>query len=122
MTGVPVTRETQVNAAIALAVAAGMLFLPRPFLRLFGIDAAEVTGTARFGWRLFAVRNVWVGVRALQGDPSAAATFLPVQLMDQAVFWQAYASRSVPRRAAVMAAATSGVIIALEARRLARGA
>ncbi|PTL58277.1 hypothetical protein [Paraconexibacter algicola] len=115
-----VARETRINAAVALAVAAGVTFAPTPFLRLFGIDAAEVTGAARFGWRLFAVRNVWVAVRALQGDPSATGAFLPVQLMDQVVFWQAYRARSVPRRAPLMAAATSGLIIALELRRTAR--
>jgi hypothetical protein len=113
-------RETQLMASIALVVAAAATFAPRGFLRLFGIDAAQATGAGTFGWRLFAMRNVWVGVNALRGERWAAEAFLPVQLLDQAVFWQAYASRSVPRRAAVQAAAASGVIIALDVRR--RGA
>ena len=37
--------------------------------------------------------------------------------MDQVVFWHAYRTRSVPRRAAVLAAAASGAIVALDLRR-----
>jgi hypothetical protein len=104
-------------AAIALTVAAGSAASPRAFLRPFGIDGAEVTGAAAFGWRLFAVRTAYLGARAWRGDEAARAAFLPVQLADQAVFWHAFATRSVPRRAAVMAAAASGAIIALDGRR-----
>ena len=53
----------------------------------------------------------------MRGDPTARNAFLPVQLLDQAVFWHAFGTRSVPRRAAVLAAATSGVIIALDVKR-----
>ncbi len=106
--------RTRAMAAIALVVAAGATAAPVPFLRAFGIAPADVTGAAAFGWRLFAARNVWISVRALGGDPSAEAAFLPVQVLDQAVFWHAYATRSVPRRASVLAAAASGVIVALD--------
>lgn len=114
--------RTRVVAGIALAVAAGSTLAPAPFLRLFGIAPDQVTGAAAFGWRLFAMRNVYVGVQALRGNATAEAAFLPIQVLDQAVFWQAFATRSVPRRASVMAAAASGVIIALDvARRRAAG-
>lgn len=106
--------RTRAVAAVALAVAAGCTAAPTPFLRLFGIHPADVTGAAAFGWRLFAMRNVWISARALRGDPSAEAAFLPIQLLDQAVFWHAFATRSVPRRASVLAAAVSGVIVALD--------
>lgn len=114
--------RTRAMAGIALAVAAGSALAPAPFLRAFGIDRADVTGTAAFGWRLFAARNVWIGVRALRGDRSAEAAFLPVQALDQAVFWHAFATRSVPRRASLLAAGASGVIVALDLARRRAGA
>ena len=109
--------EARATAAIALGVAAGSALAPRAFLRVFGIAPEEVTGAAAFGWRLFAARTGYLGARAWSGDAAARDAFLPVQLLDQAVFWHAYATRSVPRRATVMAAATSGVIVALDLRR-----
>ena len=86
----------------------------RPFLRLFGIPDHEVTGAAAFGWRLFAARTAYISALAWRGNETARDMFLPVQLLDQAVFWQAFARRSVPRRASLLAAATSGAIIALD--------
>jgi hypothetical protein len=113
------TSETAARgmAGIGATVAAGSALAPRPFLRLFGIGPREVTGAAEFGWRLFAVRTAYLSALALRGDPAARAAFLPVQVLDQVVFWHAFANRSVPRRAAVMAAAASGVIVALDLRR-----
>ena len=101
-------------AAIGATVAGGAGLAPRSFLRMFGIDASEVTGAAAFGWRLFAVRTGYLSVLAARGNRLAEDAFLPVQVLDQAVFWHAFATRSVPRRAAVMASAASGAIIALD--------
>lgn len=104
-------------AAIAGGVATASALSPRAFLRLFGVDPDEVTGAAEVGWRLFSVRTAYLGARAWGGDASARDAFLPVQLLDQVVFWHAFFKRSIPRRGALMAAATSGVIIAIDARR-----
>ncbi len=102
-------------SSIAAVVAAGAAISPRTFLRPFGIREEDVTGAAEFGWRLFAVRTGYIAYRAaLRNDGSAVGAFLPVQLLDQAVFWEAFASRRVPRRAALLAAAASGGIIALD--------
>jgi hypothetical protein len=102
------------TGALALAVGASATASPRHMLRLFGIAPREVTGAAAFGWRLFGVRTAFVAAGALRGDRSARAVVLPVQLADQVVFAQAYRARSVPRRAAVLAMATSGALIALD--------
>ncbi len=101
-------------AGIAGTVAAGAALSPRLFLRPFGVAPREVTGAAAFGWRLFAVRTAYLAARAWRGDPAARAAFLPVQLLDQLVFWHAFATRSIPRRGAVLAAAVSGAIIVLD--------
>ncbi len=117
-----IERAARGMAAIGLTAAAGSGLAPRAFLRVFGIPGEDVTGAAAFGWRLFAVRTGYLSVMALRGDEAARAAFLPVQALDQAVFWQAYAAGSVPRRAAVLAAATSAAIIGLDlARRSAGG-
>ena len=93
----------------------GSAVAPRTFLGLFGIPGDEVTGTAAFGWRLFAVRTGLISVLAWRGDETAQRVFLPVQILDQAVFWHAFATRVLgPRRASLLAAATSGAIIALD--------
>ena len=84
---------------------------------MFGIAPREVTGAAAFGWRLFAVRTGYLSALAWRGDETARAAFLPVQLLDQVVFWHVFAARSVPRRAALLAAGTSGAIVALDVRR-----
>lgn len=110
-------RDARAMAAIGATVAAVSALAPRPFLRAFGIAPAEVTGAAAFGWRLFAVRTAALSALAWRGDPTARGLFGPVQLADQAVFWHAYATRSIPRRAAVTASATSAAIIALDVRR-----
>ena len=112
--------DAETRAMAGMGVAMAMVAAPKPFLRVFGIPAADVTGTAEFGWRLFAVRNAWVTALALRGDKTAQSAFLPIQLMDQAVFWHAFARRSVPRRAPVLAATVSGAIIALDLRRRSR--
>jgi hypothetical protein len=102
-------------AAVGATVAAGTGLAPRQFLRLFGIDPSEVTGAAAFGRRLFAVRTAYLSALAARGNATAQDAFLPVQVLDQAVFWHAFATRSVPRRAALMASAASAAIIALDA-------
>lgn len=100
--------------SIAALVAVGAGMAPRRFLRLFGVPGREVTGAAAFGWRLFAVRTAYLTALAVRGDESARNASLPVQMLDQVVFWHAIANRSVPRRAAALAATASGAIIALD--------
>lgn len=112
---------TRGMAAVAAGVATASMLSPRAFLRLFGIPGHEVTGAAAFGWRLFAVRTGYLSALAARGDDAAVAAFLPVQLLDQVVFWHAFATRSVPRRASLLAVATSGAIIVLDLRRRQRG-
>ena len=113
------TSETaaRATAAIGGTVALASTVAPRRFLRLFGVPGSQVTGAAIFGLRLFAVRTAYISALAWRGRAWARDAFLPVQLLDQVVFWHAFASRLIPRRGAVLAAGTSGVIVALDARR-----
>jgi hypothetical protein len=101
-------------AGIALAVAVIAAISPRIALRLFGTDSSEVTGAAVFGWRLFAVRIGYLGVLAWRGDRTATNAFLPIQVLDQIVFWHALATGSIRRRTAMLASTTSGAIILLD--------
>jgi hypothetical protein len=107
-------RLARANVVIALAVGVGAAVSPRLLLRAYGVPASEVTGAAVLGWRLFAMRNLAVGVAAWRGDESARAMFLPVQVLDQMAFASAYSSRDLPRPAVLAAMATSGAIVAMD--------
>lgn len=110
-------RATKTMAGIAGTVAIGSAFAPRSFLRLFGVAPDEVTGATRLGFGLFATRNAYIAVQALRDDPAAKAAFLPLQALDQIVFWRAYATRSIPRPGALLAISVSGAIVAVDLRR-----
>lgn len=113
------TPQHSQNAMIAIGGGVGVAAAVAPALlqRAFGIKAEEITGPGRMGWRLFATRNLYLTARAVQGDPTAVAAFGHLQPLDQMVFWQAFATRSVPRSTAVLAAATSLAIAALDLHR-----
>lgn len=102
------------EALIGLSVGTAALCSPRLTLRLFGIAPRSVTGAAELGWRMFGVRTAVISAGALRGSEAARSVFLPVQVADQAVFVHAHRSRSVPRRASLMAIATSGAIVVVD--------
>lgn len=110
-------RRTQTMAAIAATVGVAAALAPRATLRLFGVPARDVTGATAFSLRLFAGRNIYLAARALQGDQSAVRAFLPLQVLDQAVFWHAFATRAIPRPGAALAAGVSLIIIVVDRRR-----
>lgn len=104
---------------IALGGGVGLAAALAPALlqRSFGIAADDVTGSNRLGWRLFATRNLYLSARAMAGDPAAITAFGHLQALDQLVFWQAFATRSIPRRTAVLAATTSAAIVGFDIHR-----
>lgn len=113
------TPQHSQRAMIALGGSVGVsaAVAPAVLQRCFGIAESDITGAGRLGWRLFAARNLYLTARAVQGDRSAVAAFGHLQALDQAVFWQAFVTRSVPRTTSVLAAATSLVIVGLDAHR-----
>lgn len=113
------TPQHSQQAMIALGGTVGLAaaFAPEMLQRTFGIAADDVTGANKFGWRLFATRNLYLTARALTGDPAAVDAFGHLQALDQAVFWHAFATRSVPRSTALLAAATSAAIVAFDVHR-----
>lgn len=110
-------RELQVMAGIAATVAALALIRPRLLMRVLLLDPAELTGPGLFALRLFATRNVWVVWRSLQGDPSVQDAYVPVQYLDQMVFWASACDGAIPRRTAALAASISTVIVVAGRRR-----
>ncbi|WP_183094508.1 hypothetical protein [Nocardioides stalactiti] len=113
------TPQHSQNAMIAVGggVGAAAMVAPALLQRVFGIPAEEITGPGLMGWRLFAARNLYLTARAAQGDSTAIAAFGHLQALDQVVFWHAFSTRSVPRSTAVLAAATSLAIVALDVHR-----
>jgi hypothetical protein len=104
-------------ATIAALVAVGAAVAPVPFMRIFGIGAEQLTPSALLAWRLVAARNTMIAARAAQGDEAARDLFLPVQILDQIAWWQLHRGGHLARRPTLMAAAASGLIIALDLRR-----
>ena len=102
------------TAGLTLVMGIGSALSPRLFLRGLGVNPREVTGAGAFGWRLLAMRNLVVGIRALRGEESSRDLLLPVQVADRRVFAHAYKTRSVPRGGALLAMAGSGAIIVLD--------
>ena len=117
------TPEHSQRAMIALGGGIGVAAAVAPTVlqRAFGIPVTEVTGAGRLGWRLFATRNLYLSARAVRGDAGAVAAFGHLQALDQAVFWHAFATRSVPRTTSVLAVGTSLAIVGLDAHRRSGG-
>lgn len=101
-------------AAIGGSVAVASALAPRPFLRLFGTPAADITPAAVLGWRLFAVRTAALTGLAAAGSATARDVFLPVQVLDQLSWWT---TPGLPARTRLMATTASGAIVALDLRR-----
>jgi hypothetical protein len=102
------------TAGLALAVGAGAVLAPARLLSVYGVEPGALGGVGALGWRLFGVRNLFVGGAAWCGDATARAMIPPVQAADQALFAHALRTSSVPAAAAIGAMATSGLIVALE--------
>lgn len=115
----PWTPAQSGRAMVAIGGSVGLAAALAPDLlqRAFGIHQSQLTGAGRFGWRLFATRNLYLTALAMKGDPTAVAAFGKLQPLDQMVFVTAFVSRSVPRRTAVLAAMTSLAIMGLDQHR-----
>jgi hypothetical protein len=111
----PMPPETlrRAEAGIGLAVGTAATVSPRTTLRLFGISADAVTAQRR------SAGGCSVYERPSSRAPRSGATIGSQSVSaragaDQAVFLHAHRSKSVPRRASLMAIATSGAIVALD--------
>jgi hypothetical protein len=102
-------------AAFALAIGIGALLAPRLLLRLYGVPAGDLTGSGQIGWRLFAVRQIWIAAAAFAGDRRARDAVLAIQAPDLVIFALAYRTRSIPRVAAVLALLSAAGVAALSA-------
>ena len=89
------------QAGLAVAI----LIAPRRASELAGMEWDRAAGEALFGWRLFALRQLCLGVGGIAGVRVARDINRFVQPADLALFVHAHRSRSVPRR-------TSGSAIA----------
>jgi len=99
-------------AAIGLLVGIGSLLFPKALLRIYGVTE-EPSGIGLLGWRLFAVRNIWVGSQALNGSQAARDTVLAVQPPDILVFWHSYRAGHVPLPATIAATCTASAVLAI---------
>ena len=84
-------------------VALTILVAPERGSRLAGMSWDRATGEALFGWRLFALRQLCLGVGGVAGVKSARETNRFLQPADLAMFVHAHRTRSVPRRTSALA-------------------
>ena len=79
----------------------------------------ELNGIGKFGFRLFGIRNLMVGLMLTSGRKEAEDFTLAVQAPDLAMFVHAYKTGYVPKQAAAGAIATASLVtgLSLAARR-----
>ncbi len=115
----PAGRESELIyrgvAAFASLIGIGALFAPKLLVKLYGADPAEVTGIGAMGWRLFAVRQLWIAGLALSGDQRSRDAVLLAQGPDLAIFAHCYRTRSIPRVTSAMAMLSAGMVATLSA-------
>lgn len=102
-------------ASYALAIGIGALFAPRLLLRVYGVPPDELTGIGEMGWRLFAVRQIWIAAAAFAGDARARDAMLAIQAPDLIIFAGTYRRRSIPRATSVLALLSAGAVATLSA-------
>ncbi len=100
-------------AAIGLMVGIGGMFFPRLLLRAYGADPDQLNGTGMFGWRLFAIRNIFVAGAALAGNKQARDTVFVLQGPDLLLFAHCYRTRSIPRITSALAMVSAGLVATL---------
>lgn len=107
--------ETLHNAAAAIGLSVGVaaLIAPHRLVQAYGVDPDEMSGVGAFGWRLFAVRNVAIGLAALGGDNTARRLLPIVQPPDQLVFLHAARAGHIPWWTCGLAMVTSTAVMLL---------
>lgn len=108
----PATAKRAVIAT-EIAIGAGAILAPDKLVAAYGVPARELNGIGTFGFRLFGIRNVMVGLASLSGRKEAADFTLAVQVPDLLMFAHAYRTGYVPKRAAAGALATAGLVVGL---------
>lgn len=94
---------------IELFIGIGSLFFPGLLMKLYGVKV-DLGGPGRFGWGLFAIRNIYVGGKCLAGDAAARDTILAMQVPDIAVFWKCQKDGDIPTITAIMATLTAALV------------
>ena len=106
-------------AGIETAIGLGATFAPDKLIAAYGMKPSDLNGIGRFGFRLFGIRNLMVGLLLFSGRKEAEDFTLAVQVPDTLMFAHAFKSGYVPKQAAGGALATAALVsgLALAARR-----
>ena len=84
--------------------AIGLVTLLTPARRtnLGGMRWSQMTGEGHLGWRLFALRQILLGVGVVGGVEAVRNANWLLQPADLALFVRAYQTESVPRRTSIL--------------------
>jgi hypothetical protein len=91
------------------------LLAPERGSDLFGMGGSRASGEALFAWRLFAARQVCLGVGGMVEPAVARRVNLVVQPLDLGIFVHAYRTGSVPRQVALMGMGAASFALATAA-------
>ncbi len=109
------TTLSRLAAGISVDVGILTTLTPTFAMRLYQVPEEQATGAARFGLRLFGVRNVMIGGAALAGNEQAKTAVLAMQVPDQLIMWHALLAGYIPRKTALLALMTSTAVLSLAA-------
>lgn len=101
-------------AGVAFFIGIGALLFPKTLLKVYGVKE-PLSGPGVFGWRLFALRNIWTGGRALTGDPAAREMIMLLQPPDIALFLKSYRDGDIPLITTIMACITASSVMIVSA-------
>ncbi|HKJ36652.1 MAG TPA: hypothetical protein VKA36_08810 [Solirubrobacterales bacterium] len=104
----------RVAGTIGLLVGVGALISPGLLTRLYGVKE-EQNDIGAFGWRLFAIRNIYTSSRALLGDQGARDAVMLMQPPDMAVFILSYRAGRLPGLTTVLALISAAAVLAASA-------
>jgi hypothetical protein len=93
----------QALGLLQTAMALTVFLAPQRGSELAGMSWDRATGEALFGWRLFALRQLCLGVGGLAGVKPVRAINRYLQPADLALCVHAHRTHSVPRRTASLA-------------------
>ena len=100
-------RAMQALGLFQTVVALTILVAPERGSRVAGMSWDRATGEALFGWRLFALRQICLGIGGLAGVKPVRDINRFLQPADLALFLHAHRTRSVPRRTSSLAIAAA---------------
>lgn len=97
------------TGTIQLGIGIVTMVSPKLFSRAYGMSDESATGEGLFAWRLFAIRQILMGVGTLNGNETVRRGNWIVQVADVSIFAQFLHTGDVGKRTSIPALMTAGL-------------